>query len=318
MGRAKLKFAVLAIGGNSLIRDKDHKSIEDQFIMTQETCRYIRKIVEQGWNLVITHGNGPQVGFMLRRSEISQDEVDPEPLDCIGADTQGSIGYMIQQTLCNEFQQAGLTNQVASVITQVRVEAEDPAFSHPTKPIGSFMDKSTAKQHEKQDNWDVSEDAGRGWRRVVASPMPKEIVERDLIQTLVDAGFIVIATGGGGIPVVRMSSGKLQGVPAVIDKDFASALLASRLSADRFIVSTAVDKVYLNYGKENQKGLDVITISQAREYLEAGEFPDGSMGPKIHAAINFIVGGGEEAIITSPELLAEAIQGKAGTHIIRG
>lgn len=312
------KLAVLAIGGNSLIRDKDHQRVSDQFEVTRETCRHIRAMIEDGWNVVVTHGNGPQVGFLLRRTELSLGELHPVPLDSIGADTQGSIGYMIQQSLRNEFTRAGLTNQVATVITQVQVDPDDHAFQEPSKPIGSFMDEQTAKQRADNEGWDVREDAGRGWRRVVASPLPKEIIERDAIGALVSSGYVVVAVGGGGIPVVRKSDGDLQGVAAVIDKDYASALLASRIDAERFVISTAVDQVYLDFGKPEQKGIDRMTVQQAKQYLEAGHFPGGSMGPKMRACINFLVGGGKQAIITSPELLPRALRGEAGTTIEHG
>ncbi len=311
------KLAVLAIGGNSLIRDKDHQRVSDQFEVTRETCRHIREMIEEGWNVVVTHGNGPQVGFLLRRTELSLSELHPVPLDSIGADTQGSIGYMIQQSLRNEFVRAGLSNQVATVITQVQVDPEDEAFKNPSKPIGSFMDEQTAKAHAEKEGWDIKEDAGRGWRRVVASPLPKEIVERDAISALVESGYVVVGVGGGGVPVIRKSNGDLEGVPAVIDKDYASALLASRLDAERFVISTAVDQVYLNFNQPNQNGLDKITVGEASELMKAGHFPAGSMGPKMKACINFLIGGGKEAIVTSPALLAKAMRGEAGTIITR-
>ena len=312
----KGRLAVLAIGGNSLIRDKQHQRVSDQFEVTRETCGHVREMIEMGWNVVVTHGNGPQVGFILRRSELSIEELHPVPLDSAGADTQGAIGYMIQQSLNNEFSRTGLTNQAVTVVTQVRVDIEDSAFASPSKPIGSFMDEATARKHADEEGWDVIDDAGRGWRRVVASPLPKEIIERDAIQTLVESSFVVIAVGGGGIPVVRGPGGDLEGVAAVIDKDNASALLASRLSADRFIISPAVDRVYINYGKPDQQGLDRITVSEAKKYLEEGHFPAGSMGPKMRAVISFIVGGGTEAIITSPDHLAAALRGEAGTFVV--
>lgn len=309
------KLAVLAIGGNSLIKDKDHQKVSDQFAVTRQTCEHIREMIEDGWNVVVTHGNGPQVGFILRRTELSHEELHPVPLDSIGADTQGSIGYMIQQSLRNEFSRMGLSNQVITVVTQVLVDPEDKAFKDPSKPIGSFMDEKTAKRMAEEEGWDVKEDAGRGWRRVVASPLPKEIIERDAIGSLVDSGFVVIAVGGGGIPVIRESNGDLKGVAAVIDKDYASALLASRLSAEKFVISTAVDKVCLDFNKPTQRSVDRLTVDEAKKYMEQGQFPAGSMGPKMHACINFLVGGGTQAIITSPENLAPAVKGEAGTII---
>ncbi|MFC1654633.1 carbamate kinase [Myxococcota bacterium] len=308
-------LAVLAIGGNSLIRDKQHKNVGDQFEVTRETCQHIREILQKGWNVVITHGNGPQVGFILRRCELSLHELHPVPLDSIGADTQGAIGYMIQQELTNEFRRKNVKRQAVTVVTQVRVEGDDPAFSDPTKFIGSFMDEETAREREKNDGWQVKEDAGRGWRRVVASPLPREIIEKEAIEKLIRDDFVVIAVGGGGIPVVRDENGDLKGVAAVIDKDFATALLANQLQADLFIISTAVDTVCLDFGKPNQRPLEKLTVAEARQFLSEGQFPAGSMGPKIRAVCNFIEAGGKEAIITSPDYLAEALDGKKGTRI---
>jgi len=309
------KLAVLAIGGNSLIKDPRHQTVPDQFIVTRETCRHICRMLEAGWNVVITHGNGPQVGFILRRCELALHELHPVPLDSIGADTQGAIGYMIQQSLHNEFLLRRLEKKAVSVVTQVRVDADDPAFSNPTKPIGSFLDQATARRMEKEEGWTVREDAGRGWRRVVASPLPREIVEIDAIRDLVKKGYVVIAVGGGGIPVVRGADGELRGVAAVIDKDHASALLAGQLQADVFVISTAVEKVFLDYRKPTQRALDRISAAEARRLLAEGQFPAGSMGPKIEAACNFLENGGQRAVITSPEHLAEALRGEQGTEI---
>jgi carbamate kinase len=309
-------LAVLAIGGNSLIRDKQHQLVTDQFAVTRETCQHIREMLEKGWNVVITHGNGPQVGFILRRSELSLHELHPVPLDSIGADTQGSLGYMIQQELANEFRRKGVERQAVTVVTQVRVDADDPAFSDPSKPIGSFMDEPTAREREKNEGWQVKEDAGRGWRRVVASPLPREIIEKDAIEKLIREDFVVVAVGGGGIPVVRDENGDLKGVAAVIDKDYASALLASQLEADLFIISTAVDAVCLDFGKPTQRPVEKLTMAEAQQHLDAGQFPAGSMGPKIRAVCNYIQAGGKQAIITSPQYLAEALDGKQGTRIV--
>jgi carbamate kinase len=311
----KKRLAVLAIGGNSLIRDKEHKRVCDQFEVTRETCRHIEQMLADGWRVVVTHGNGPQVGFILRRCEISLSELHPVPLDSIGADTQGSIGYMIQQSLTNEFTRTKRDAKAVTVVTQVRVDADDPAFASASKPIGSFMDEATAKEHADKEGWEIKEDAGRGWRRVVASPLPIEIVEEDAIRRLVNDGFVVIAVGGGGIPVVRDEAGNLKGVAAVIDKDFASALLANRLGADVFMISTAEDAVYLDYGKPTQRALDEMTVADAKKYLDEGQFPAGSMGPKMRAVVNFLEAGGKEAIITTPENLAEALKRNKGTRI---
>jgi carbamate kinase len=276
---------------------------------------HIRELLVRGWRVVITHGNGPQVGFILRRCELALHELHMVPLDSIGADTQGALGYMIQQSLANVFCEHGEERGVVSVVTQVRVDADDPAFKNPTKPIGSFMDERTARERAAEAGWDIREDSGRGWRRVVASPLPKEIIERDAIRKLVDLGFVVIACGGGGIPVVADARGQLRGVAAVIDKDHASALLARQLSANLLIISTGVDAVYLDYNKPTQRRVESLTVAEAKAGLQAGQFPAGSMGPKIKAAVDFIEGGGKKCIITDPAHLAEAVLGQAGTHI---
>lgn len=317
-GRTDRGLVVLAIGGNSLISDQAHQRVTDQFDVTRETCQHIRTMVSKGWRVVITHGNGPQVGFILRRCELSLHELHPVPLDSIGADTQGALGYMIQQSLLNAFRRHGMEQRVVSVVTQVRVDPEDPAFVLPSKPIGSFMDAETARRRVREEGWRIAEDAGRGWRRVVASPRPQEIVEREAICALVGAGFVVIAVGGGGIPVVADLSGELRGVPAVIDKDYASALLAQQLGADRFVISTGVDQVSLDFGKPTQRPIDRMTLDEARAHLAAGQFPAGSMGPKMTAIIDFLEAGGREAVVTSPALLAEAMEGRAGTHVVAG
>lgn len=309
------KVAVVAIGGNSLIKDERHKSVEDQYEAAKETGRHIANMIKGGWNVVIGHGNGPQVGFILRRSELAAHELHEVPLDVCGADSQGAIGYALQQNLYNFFRQMGINKQVATVVTQVEVDRNDPAFKNPTKPIGSFMDAAQAERR-KGEGWDVVEDAGRGWRRVVPSPLPMRIVEEDVIKQLIAAGVIVIAIGGGGIPVVANDEGELHGIAAVIDKDFASSLLASRIGADVFIISTAVEKVALNYGKPNQQWLDHLTLAEAKKYLgEGGHFAKGSMAPKIQAVVNFLEQGGQKAIITNPENLERALAGETGTHI---
>jgi carbamate kinase len=310
------KVAVVAIGGNSLIKDKAHQSVPDQDLAVQETCAHIVDMIQAGWNVVITHGNGPQVGFILRRSELSSHELHEVPLDSCGADTQGAIGYLIQKALHNEFNRRGMNMQAATVITQTRVDSEDPSFKAPSKPIGSFMSQEEAAKRRDVEGWDVVEDAGRGWRRVVASPIPQQIVERDAIKSLIDAGFIVVAVGGGGIPVVKDEHGDLIGVSAVIDKDFASGLMANAVNADLLLISTAVEKVALNYGKTNQVWLDRITLAQAKEYLAQGHFAKGSMGPKIQAIIWYLERGGKEALVTNPESIARALRGESGTWVV--
>lgn len=309
------RLAVVAVGGNSLIKDEKHKSVPDQYAAAVETSKHIAGMIEQGWNVVLTHGNGPQVGFILRRSELAIHELHPVPLDYCGADTQGAIGYMFQRALYNEFRQRGINKLAATVVTQVLVDKNDPAFQYPSKPIGSFMDTAAAARKRVEEGWVMVEDAGRGWRRVVPSPLPKAIVERDAINTLIGGGFVVICSGGGGIPVYQDDSGELLGLEAVIDKDFAGSLLAQSLKADMFLISTAVEKVALNYNKPDQKWLDSLTVDEAKKYLAEGHFHKGSMGPKIQAAIWFLEGGGKEALITNPENLERALAGQTGTRI---
>ncbi len=310
------KVAVVAIGGNSLIKDKDHQTVPDQYAAAHETCIHIAGMIEQGWDVAIGHGNGPQVGFILRRSELARHELHEVPLDFCGADTQGAIGYMLQQNLYNEFRRRGLNKQAATVVTQVLVDRHDPAFQNPTKPIGSFMDEAEALRRRETEGWDVVEDAGRGWRRVVASPLPVRVVERDAVKNLIDAGFVVITVGGGGIPVVEDEEGNLRGVAAVIDKDYASSLLATSIGAELFLISTAVEKVALNYGKPNQKWLERMTAEEAQRYMAEGHFAPGSMKPKIQAILWFLERGGKEAIITNPENIERALAGETGTHIV--
>lgn len=310
------KTAVVAIGGNSLIRDEDHQAVADQFETTRGTCSHIARMVEQGWRVIVTHGNGPQVGFILLRSELASKAVHTVPLDSCGAETQGELGYMIQQCLRNELLSRGIKNPVAAVVTQVLVRKNDPAFKNPTKPIGPFYSRRKAEKYRKERRWRVADDAGRGWRRVVPSPKPVRIIEQNAIKTLVDGGVVVIAAGGGGIPVVR-ERGRLRGVEAVIDKDYASAILAVGLEANLFLISTPVEKVALNFGKPNQKLMDKMTLAEAKKYHRQGHFPPGSMGPKIQAIIDYLEHGGREAIITNPENLEKALLEKTGTHITR-
>lgn len=312
-----MKKAVIAIGGNSLIKDKDHQTVPDQYLAVCETVKHVAGMVEKGYNVVMTHGNGPQVGFILRRSEISRTELHEVPLDSCGADTQGAIGYQIQQAFYNEFKKRGIKKNVVTVVTQVLVDKNDEAFKKPTKPIGSFMSKEDADKKVKEEGWNIKEDAGRGYRRVVASPMPKEIVEIDAVKKLIDSDFIVVAVGGGGIPVVETDKGELKGTAAVIDKDFASALLAAEINADIFMITTGVEKVCINYNKPDQKTIDKMTLAEAEKYLAEGQFPAGSMGPKIQAAIMFLKNGGETVIITSPEFVEKAINGQTGTVITK-
>ncbi len=278
--------------------------------------KHIASMIIEGWDVVVTHGNGPQVGFILRRSELASHELHEVPLDYCGADTQGAIGYMFQQALHNEFRLRGIKKQAATVITQTIVDRKDPAFENPTKPIGSFMDEAAAREKMAKEGWTMVEDAGRGWRRVVPSPIPQTIVEADAIRSLIDQGFVVIAVGGGGIPVMQLENGDLTGVEAVIDKDFGSAILASMINADLFLISTAVEKVAINFNKPDQKWLDTMTVAEARKYLAEGQFAKGSMLPKIEAILKFMDKGGKKALITDPEHIKDALEGKTGTWIL--
>jgi len=308
-------ITVIAIGGNSLIRSKDRSSFADQLATTADTCRHIADIVEVGHEVVVTHGNGPQVGFILIRSHLARNRLPEIPLDACNAQTQAEIGYMIQQSLDNEFKRRGIAKPVVTVVTQVVVDAADPAFQNPSKPVGPFYTKGEAAKLEKELGWVLREDAGRGFRRLVPSPQPVDVVERPEVDSLLRSGVVVIACGGGGIPVVR-ENGVLRGVAAVIDKDLASSLLAGEIGAERLVISTAVDQVYLNYGQANQTALGRVSSREMKNYLSARQFPAGSMGPKIEAALDFLRPGGREVVITDPDHLAEALKGAAGTHIL--
>lgn len=312
------QLAVVAIGGNSLIKDKQHQTVEDQYLAAKETCYHIADMIEQGWDVAIGHGNGPQVGFILRRSEIAAKVAGMHevPLDVCGADSQGAIGYALQQNLINEFKRRGIRKQAATVVTQVVVDRNDPSFQKPSKPIGGFMEEADAKERAEKEGWTVVEDAGRGWRRVVASPLPQEIIELQAVRELLDAGIITITVGGGGIPVIRTENGDVQGVAAVIDKDYASSLLARSIGADLFLISTAVEKVYLNLNKPDQRTIDRMTVAEARQYMAEGHFAKGSMLPKIEAILWFLEAGGKEALITNPENIARALRGETGTRIV--
>jgi carbamate kinase len=322
------KLALIAVGGNSLILDERHRTVQDQYAATVETCRHIADMIAMGWRIVLTHGNGPQVGFILRRSELSRHELHEVPLDYCGADTQGAIGYMFQRAMRNEINQrmrAGIwpadlpVVSPVTLITQTLVDASDPAFQNPSKPIGSFMDEQTAQSRAAHEGWHVVEDAGRGWRRVVPSPRPQDTIERDAILALIKDNFFVICSGGGGIPVVREPDGSLKGVEAVIDKDLAGASLAASVNADLFLISTAVERVAINFNKPNQQWLDKMTTTQAREYLAQGHFLKGSMAPKITAVLSYLQAvPHSQAIITDPPNITRALQGNAGTLIVTG
>ncbi len=309
------KVIVIAIGGNSLIEENNNVSVATQYEAARKTASHIVKLIADGNKVIIVHGNGPQVGFALLRSEMASELLHTEPLDSCVADTQGSIGYLLQKALYNEAIKIGLSLPVATVITQVEVDKDDAAFANPTKPIGLFMDEKEAKNRLEKDGWSILEDSGRGYRRVVASPKPKAIVELETIKTLIDNNITVIAVGGGGIPVVKTADNSLKGCEAVIDKDLASALLAKEINADLFVVSTAVEKVSLNYNKPNQIDLKSLTLDECRSYIKQGHFGVGSMLPKIEAIIDFVESTNKMGLITNYENIWEALYGDKGTKI---
>jgi len=313
------KTVVVAIGGNSLIKDEAHKSVEDQYETVMVTCKHLADIVESGRKLVIVHGNGPQVGFILHRSSVSFEAagIHEVPLSSCVADTQGAIGFQIQIALENELRKRGLKEQTSTIITRVLVDKDDEHFQNPSKPIGSFFTAEKAEElKSNHPHWSFIEDSGRGYRRVVPSPVPLEILEINAISDMVEKGYVMIACGGGGIPVIKSKDG-YAAADAVIDKDLASAMLAEKLQADQFIISTGVSHVSVNFGKENEKKLEHVKLSQMKQYVTEGHFAPGSMLPKIEAAINFIENGGKEVIITTPENLKDAIEYKTGTRITR-
>ncbi len=311
------KRAVVAVGGNALIKDRLRQTVQDQHQAAGEAARHIASMIARGWDVVITHGNGPQIGFILRRSELSAHQLHEVPLDVCGADTQGAIGYSLQQNLLNVFRQLGIEKQVATVICQTEVSRDDPAFRNPTKTIGGFMGSEEAANRRRNDGWVVVEDSGRGWRRLVPSPLPRRIIEAEAIRTLVEAGVVTITAGGGGIPVALDEHGDLRGVAAVIDKDLATALLATVLKADLLLITTSVEKVALDWGRPGQRWVQRMTLSEAKARLEEGHhFERGSMRPKIQAVINYLEAGGPRAIITNPENIERALEGETGTHIL--
>lgn len=308
-------LTIISIGGNTLIRQGEKGTIEDQFRHTEECMVYLAKLAAQGGKIVITHGNGPIVGNIVIRNEAAKNIIPPMPLYICNADSEGGIGFMIQQSLYNQLKKLNIKRETATVVTQVVVDKNDSAFLNPAKPIGPFYTKEEAKIIQKQKGWAIVEDSHRGYRRAVPSPKPLKVVEADIIKKLALDGVIVIAAGGGGVPVVEMGDGILRGIDAVIDKDLATAVMAREIGADKFIDLTSIDNVCTNFGKPNQKALDRLTVSEAKKYLHAGEFAQGSMGPKVEAAIEFLEAGGKEVIITTPGLLEKAVQGKAGTRI---
>lgn len=309
-------LVVIAVGGNSIVKDNTHQTLPDQKAAIRATATHIVEIVTRGWDVVVTHGNGPQVGFILLRSELAQHVLHHTlPLDVAVADSQGGIGYMLQQALGNEFRQRGVARQTIAVVTQALVDAHDSAMQQPSKPIGQFYTQQEAEQKQQEYGWTLVEDAGRGWRRVVPSPYPLEIIESESIATLARSGLVVVCTGGGGVPVVAEENGDLRGIEAVIDKDIASSVLASSLHADLLLISTGVEKIAINYHKTDQQDLDWITVHELREYLAAGHFAKGSMEPKVRAVIEYLERGGKAALITAPDTLLDALEGKTGTWI---
>ncbi|MDA3834434.1 MAG: carbamate kinase [Spirochaetales bacterium] len=313
MGGSKL--IVVAIGGNSLIEDSRHVTVASQYEAARKTAAHIVKLARDGHRIVIAHGNGPQVGYILHRAEFSRRILHTVPLDSCVADTQGAIGYNLQMALYNEFALVGIQRSAATVVTQVEVDPADPSFTHPSKPIGSFMTKEDAEFHQRTDGWVVVEGSGRGYRRVVASPVPKKIIELATVRTLLENGIIVIAAGGGGIPVAQDDAGLISGVEAVIDKDLAASLMAKELGADLFVISTAVEQVCLNFGKPDQKALSTISRQEVLAYMKEGHFAPGSMLPKMKAMAEFIAATGNGGIITNTANLYDAVNHGRGTHV---
>jgi len=310
-----LKKMLVAIGGNAILRHKEKGTAEEQFENIKRTCRHIVRMMKDGYRIAVTHGNGPQVGDILLRNERCKDILPPMPLDVCGAESQGMIGYMLQLSMRNEMRRAGLEFPVVTLITQVLVDKNDIAFEKPSKPIGPFYTPLEAEMLRREKSWTVIDDGVRGFRRVVPSPQPKAIVERDSVKTLFESGAVVIASGGGGVPVIARDDGSLEGVEAVVDKDLTAELFAREIGAEILLMLTDVEKVAINFGRPNQKDLDDVSVAEAARYLSEGQFPLGSMGPKIEAAIRFIKGGGEKAIVTSLKSAREALTGKAGTLI---
>ena len=310
------RTALIAIGGNSLIRAGERGTIDEQLANAHATARSLAGMVKRGWRIVITHGNGPQVGAALLRSERAAGEVYTHPLDVCVATTQSEIGYLLQRAMEYELRQLGLTTPVITVLTQVRVDADDPAFKNPAKPIGPFYSREEAEEKKRRMGWDIVEDSARGYRRVVPSPEPQEVFEQNIIRHLLDEGMIVIACGGGGIPVIEQEDHTVIGSEAVIDKDRASAVLATELGVDLFAISTDARQVYVDFKKPTQIGIDSITVDELQKHVDDGQFPPGSMGPKVESAIRYLRNGGKEVIITSFEYLTEAIEGNDGTRIV--
>jgi carbamate kinase len=314
-GSTKSPLIIVALGGNAISQENQEGNISEQFENSAKTMHYVADLIDKGYRVIITHGNGPQVGNVLRRAEAARNIIYPIPLDICGAHTEGGMGYMLQQVLHNALRMRGIPKTPVTIIAQTLVDKDDAAFSNPTKPVGQFFTAQQIKEKTEKEKWTVREDAGRGYRRVVPSPRPLKIMEEPIIEMLAGSGYPLITCGGGGVPVIE-EKGRLKGVEAVIDKDLATSLLARHLSADMLIITTSVEKVALNYKKENQKFLDRITTREARRYLDEGHFPAGSMGPKIEAAIEFSSATGNSTLITLPEKILEGLEKKTGTWIL--
>lgn len=312
---AKQKLAVVAFGGNALLRAEDHGTQEEQIARAKQAARWLADIVRHGYKLIVVHGNGPQVGNILVQAEEASTKIPPQSLDVCVAQTEGSIGFVLQQAIRNRLESIGVGGEVATILTEVEVDANDPAFKRPTKPIGPFFNRFRAEALERDHGWTMREDAGRGWRHVVPSPKPLRILNLKTIARMLESSAVVIAAGGGGIPVVRGRDQQWRGIEAVIDKDFASALLAANLNADLFLVLTGVNKVALDFGKPTQRSVDRLSIEEAERYLAEGQFPAGSMGPKIEAAIQFARAAKKQVLITDVEVLREALEGREGTVV---
>ncbi len=309
------KKLLVALGGNAILKHKDRGTAEEQFDNIRTTCKHLVGLIRDGYRLAITHGNGPQVGDILLKNERAKDVLPPMPLDICGAQSQGMIGYMLQQSLRNEMEKSGIRAPVVSLVTQTIVDEDDAAFRNPAKPIGPFYAPSAAEKMRREKQWIMVEDSGRGYRRVVPSPQPKEIVEKHSIRLLFESGIIIVAAGGGGVPVMVKKNGSLEGVEAVIDKDLSAQIFASEIGAEILLVLTDVEKVSLNYGKPDQIDLDKMTGLEAKRYMQENHFAPGSMAPKVEAAIKFLEAGGEKAVISSLEKGRKALEGRAGTTI---
>jgi carbamate kinase len=310
------KLAVVAFGGNALLRPEDRGTQEEQIARAKQAARWLAEIVRYGYKLIVVHGNGPQVGNILIQAEEASTKIPPQTLDVCGAQTQGSIGFLLQQAIRNRLESIGSAGEVATVLTEVEVDANDPAFKRPTKPIGPFFTRYRAEALERDLGWTMREDAGRGWRHVVPSPRPLRILNLNTISHMLDTATVVIAAGGGGIPVVKGRDGQWRGIEAVIDKDFASAKLAADLEAELFIILTGVPKIAIDYGKPTQQQLARMTVAEAEKYMAEGQFPAGSMGPKVESAVQFVKAANKEVLVTDVEVLREALAGKDGTLIV--